>query len=130
MNEAELKAKLMAHIRQNLSGSLAFRHEDKLSAGIPDISVTYRASTIWIEGKMLRDGSITDTGLQRQNMKRLERYGKAIYVIWSSNQTFIVQPCELEHFLETGDAMGFAPGHDHALILDWIRRTHGRQATS
>ena len=56
MNEAYLKGCLVKALRHEMPGSVVYRHEDQFTAGIPDISVTWREHTAWIEVKFDRPG--------------------------------------------------------------------------
>ena len=53
MNESQFKAAVCKSIRKQLPGAVVFRHEDRLTAGIPDISVTWHGRTVWLEAKIL-----------------------------------------------------------------------------
>jgi hypothetical protein len=128
MNEADLKSKLVKFLRKKIPSSVVFRHEDKLTGGVPDISVTYANTTTWIEAKFIR-GRITfsDTGLQRISMQRLDYAGKrAFYVIWREDdfgemETIVVYARDLTVFLATGSMAYIEEGISHELVLRRIR---------
>lgn len=58
-----------------MPGATTFRHEDKITGGIPDISVSLNRRTVWLETK---DQELKTTGLQYENLKRL----KGFYIIF------------------------------------------------
>ena len=53
MTENEHTRELVAEIRKRLPHGVAWKHTDLATAGIPDLSVTYRARTIWAEAKLI-----------------------------------------------------------------------------
>lgn len=95
-SEATLKAQLMSHLRHTLPGAVCFRHEDKMTHGIPDISVTIFGRTVWFEAKRIVNGELHETGIQNLTMLRLAGAGEAWFVYWvkadSSWTTAIVHP--------------------------------------
>lgn len=141
MNETSLKADLMECMRTNLRGFIGLRHEDKLQAGIPDISVTGLGRTSWWEAKFA-DPDFTSRGIQELTMLRLAAAGHARYLIYDASKfvprILIVHP---KHFKEwatefeawvdcRADAKG-APIFDQKWVVDHIRRVHaGERANS
>jgi len=71
-NEKTLQAQLAKALRQAMPGSVVFRHEDVMTAGIPDISVTWHGRTFWLELKAF--GGKT-RGIQALTIGRLGRVG-------------------------------------------------------
>lgn len=72
MTEADLKRQLRKALEARMPGSLVLRVEDKFTAGIPDIAVTWQGLTGWVEVKYDRPRSparITDG--QVLTLKRL-----------------------------------------------------------
>lgn len=65
MDEAGLKRDLVHSLKENLPGCTVIRHEDKSTAGIPDISITWRDKTVWVEVKYDRPSAHAKT-TQRQ----------------------------------------------------------------
>jgi len=53
---------LVRLLREALPRGVTYKHNDMSTKGIPDISVTYRARTIWIEGKFEDDTARIDGG--------------------------------------------------------------------
>jgi hypothetical protein len=68
VTEASLKRGLVAAIKDAMPGAVVFRHEDKFTGGIPDLSVTWNGRTVWIEVK--RAGEPV-TALQRVTLARI-----------------------------------------------------------
>lgn len=83
LTEAKLKAKLMEEIETGIPGSVAFRHENKGTIGIPDISVTFDRMTVWMEVKYLAP-ELYSHGLQSLTMARLAAVGRAWYVYYTN----------------------------------------------
>ena len=49
MTETQLKVKVQKYLKS--IGAFYFKHSDRFSAGVPDLSVVYNGRTIWIELK-------------------------------------------------------------------------------
>lgn len=73
MNEAGLKGDLARRLRR-LRGVVVYRHEDKFTGGVPDVSVTRGPRVAWIEVKYRRaDGQVAEfTELQRLALQDLK----------------------------------------------------------
>ena len=75
MNEAGLKGQLAKSLRAELPGAVVYRHEDSFTAGIPDLSVTWRGRTVWVEVKLDRPGrKARVTEAQHQALAQLPGY--------------------------------------------------------
>lgn len=72
LTEKSLQSSLAQALRQAMPGSVVFRHEDVMTAGIPDISVTWRGRTLWLELKL---SSGQTRGIQALTITRLGRVG-------------------------------------------------------
>lgn len=73
------EAQFTSQLRKDLTaatGGHAIKHCDRYTAGIPDLTVTVRGVTTWIEVKV---GDNTATPLQRWTMRQL---GRAVCVTW------------------------------------------------
>jgi len=90
MNEATVVRAIVDHLRERLPGAVVFKHNDRITAGIPDVSVTYGGRTTWLEVKLI--GSWNDSpsslmkkfdALQLATMLRLAdaRAGQAYYLV-------------------------------------------------
>ena len=78
MNEATLKRALVKAMRTTMPGAVVFRHEDRFTAGIPDISVTWAGITTWWEVKYSPIGrNSTVTKLQGYTLEQLSRQSTA-----------------------------------------------------
>jgi hypothetical protein len=122
MNEADLKDTLVRVLRGGMPHALVFRHEDKTTAGIPDISLTLHG-TVWIEVKYGRP-NYEGTGLQNLTCQRLARMGKCWYVIYQESggvkRTLIASPQEVADKRPIPDER-MATGFDHNFVLEFIR---------
>ena len=74
MNENTIKDELVKRLRRAAPRFVVFRHEDRFTAGIPDISMTGRGATSWWEVKYLNP-RLHSYGLQELTMKRLASPG-------------------------------------------------------
>jgi hypothetical protein len=82
VNEATLKRDLVAAIRAAMPGAVIFRHEDRFTAGVPDLSVTWRGTTSWVEVKYSRRGRRSrPTALQARALRRLAAAGAPAYLL-------------------------------------------------
>jgi len=95
MTETSLVAGLVNVLRTELKGAVIFKHADRFTHGIPDISITSR-HTLWWEVKYA-DPDFKLPGIQELTIKRLGT--AAFYVIFAERQplvpartTFIVSP--------------------------------------
>lgn len=81
-SERILKAALCRRLR-TLPGVVVFRHEDRFTGGIPDISVSRDWKTVWIEVKFDR-GCVTR--LQDVVLERL----RGFLVTYRENRTYVI----------------------------------------
>jgi len=125
MSERTVCNGLVRSLRRELPGCVVLRHTDGLLAGIPDISVTWNGHTTWIEVKFLNP-KIIDRGIQRLNMKRLEKQGTAFYVLYDNiaKHVFIVKPSSLDDYR---DVYWRSPGFNHTFVSVFVRRIHEEQ---
>lgn len=131
MTEAELKDELVKVLRYELMGAIVFRHEDKYTAGIPDISVTYRNYTLWIEVKYANP-IILRRGLQTLTCVRLANQGHARVVIYEMDdtgekRTIITHPRNVMRGTvgEGSPDECMITGFNHQFVVKFIRRTCG-----
>ena len=84
MNEAHLKKRLCDETRKLIPGVVIFRHEDKFTAGVPDISFTALGRTVWVEVKYRRKGNQGMlTMQQRITLTKLVKHGRALVVTYN-----------------------------------------------
>lgn len=126
-NEKEPKAKLVKFLRERLENSAIFRHEDKFTAGIPDISVTHNGFTLWMEVKHVTPKKpFKSSGLQKHTARQLEKYGKCVFVIFEESKqgiltTKILFPKHIGKSDKFCFGFGLVPGFDPEFILRFIR---------
>lgn len=126
MLEVKLSGDLVRILREELYGSVVFKHADSLTAGIPDISVTFQGRTTWIETKVARP-RVKDREIQRLRLKQLWLAGQnAYYVVYDIHNkwTFIYNPLQYTQFLASGNhslLMSANPGIDHLSVASFIR---------
>lgn len=125
MTEATLKGALVTKIREQIPGAMVFRHEDHFTAGIPDISVTWRYRTSWWEVKFANP-NFKSLGIQELTMLRLSRAGIANYIIYRElnrcQTVHIVEPSNLIIWEAAGSStMGF----NHSWVIEKLKEIHG-----
>lgn len=125
MNEAELKSRLMEYLRRSFPGYVIFRHEDKITSGIPDISVTGSELTTWMEVKYANP-KFASKGIQELTMLRLSLASSAFYVVYyeknKERRTYIVEPQDIGRSIDlwTNSTEGF----DHSWVVAFIKERH------
>lgn len=139
MTEATLKAALMDQVRQTMPNAVSFRHEDRFTLGIPDISLTDSGLTSWWEAKFANP-DILSKGIQDLTMLRLSRRGTARYIIYARavtkggavvDRVVIARPDQVigsrgQHIGEWNFALQ-TTGFDHAWVAEQMRQIHERQ---
>lgn len=119
--EGNYKDKLVAECRVRLPHYVTIRHEDAWTSGIPDISLTGRGLTTWIEAKH-GTPRFAGTGLQALMLRRLATAGRAWYLIWredangADKQTLIVHPENLKTLVAEASCSGYSSN----FVIDFI----------
>lgn len=123
MTEATLKSALVRALR-TLPNAVVFRHEDRFTHGIPDISITLHHATTWLEVKFANP-SFNSRGIQELTLLRLALVGTARYVIYHQDgteaKTYIVHPYDIGKRLDT---LPHTSGFDHASVVEFVKTTH------
>lgn len=119
MNEATLKTALVKKLREGLAGAVVIRHEDIRTAGIPDLSVTWRGNTWWVEVKYANP-TIHQREQQHLTMTRLAAHGKAVYVVYyaGDKQVRVYRPLNFP----SAEPEFIAKGYDHNSVVEFLRR--------
>jgi len=117
VTEATLKSKLVKTLKETLPGAVVFRHEDKITAGIPDISVTWAGYTTWLEVKHANP-RVRSREIQFIIVKDLAAAGSCFYVVYARDargryETQLVHPLS--------EATLRVPGINHLFIAEWLR---------
>lgn len=128
MNEGDLKSQLMEKLRTMEPSFIAWRIEDKLTAGIPDIHVAACGRGSYWEVKFDDDDGFTSNGAQELMMLRLAgATNRAFYVIYSYKSrtglkfTKILHPKDFKNWQFAGETR---PGWDHKWVVEAIRGVH------
>lgn len=125
-DESGLKSALMREIKLSMPGAVALRHEDVRTAGIPDLSLTWRGKTSWWECKHATP-DFAGTGIQKLTMLRLAGAGYARYIVWHEHkdetckQTMIVCPRNIGTLTTEFACVGY----NHRFIVECMRKAHG-----
>lgn len=83
--EVDASEKLVKTLQQAMPVAVILRHEDIITAGIPDISVSLGYRTVWLETKV---GKWKTTGIQRHTLRRL----KGFYVVFKDAGICLIEP--------------------------------------
>lgn len=129
MTEAPLKAALVRELRKTLPrAAVVFRHEDRITAGIPDISVTWNGRTTWLEIKYANPG-LKSRGIQDLTLLRLAAAGVARYVVYreqkGEKRTGVIHPNEYGRDLDGAWTDGF----HHGFVVEVLKGLHTGGAT-
>lgn len=88
MTEAQLVARVVKYLRTRFREAVVFKHNDRITAGVPDISITRRPRVTWLEAKMFRTAHPAEseikkhfTPLQFERMKQLNNLRHGYYVV-------------------------------------------------
>jgi len=96
MNEAAFITHLTGHLRK-ATKFVVFKHADRFTHGVPDISMTGNSVTSWWELKVA-DPEFDSPGIQELTMIRLAAGGCARYLIYSHGTIRIVEPRNLRNW--------------------------------
>ncbi len=103
---------------------VVWKHND-MTAGLPDVSLTFGRVTSWWECKLALP-VIVGTELQNLTARRLAREGVCRYLVWTADTTEIVLPRLVRPDGTWEEAEFSTPGHDHRFALRIARLLHGR----
>lgn len=123
--ESKHKAALMLEIRKQFPQWVSFRHEDTMTGGIPDISLTGRGKTTWWEAKHGTPNFDSDD-LQELTALRLAGSGFCRYIIWKEQEyregrmTLIVHPKNIKTLIPEACWLGF----NHLEVVEYMRKIH------
>lgn len=138
VSEATLKAALMRLVRERMPDSVSFRHEDKLTSGVPDISIVRIGHTLWLEAKFLNP-DLDANGIQARNLVKLwHPSGGRSWALWWDNRkprkgTHFVHPdvhnavyrkkmTVTQALADTSTFSLFGDKFDHEGAVEWIER--------
>lgn len=81
MTENQRTRQLLAAIRQRYPHATCYKHNDQMTSGVPDASVTMSGRTLWIEAKR---GRLKLTAIQRRTLAKLDKGsdGRAVAVVF------------------------------------------------
>ena len=82
MTEATLTLGLRRALRARLPRAVIYKHSDSVTAGTPDLSVTWSRRTTWLEVKLFKT-KLEKRELQHFQMVNLAEQGSAFYVVYS-----------------------------------------------
>lgn len=129
-NEAKLKRALMLELKKQIRHPrpVIFRHEDRYTHGMPDISLTLRNGTSWWEAKHAIGYLDRGKKIQEQMMRDLSANGgRAFYIIWrtgtdGSERTYVVHPNDLNEWTEKYLVMFV--GFDFESLATFMKEVH------
>ena len=115
--EGELTQRLVKAIRKGLPNSVVFKHSDRVTYGIPDVSVTWLGSTTWLEMKRI---AVSGAAIQHARMCQLATQGRAFYVVFQEVGSEVRTP--------EGKAVFRAATDDD--VVRFLRMTHAKHRNS
>lgn len=128
MTEADITQDLLKVLKSRLPGADVWKIADRSTIGRPDVAITWRGFTSWLEVKLLRQGDSLDgcsPELQRFMMQRLhcQSGGRAWYVVYDARKkrerfTAIYEPALL---VDNEDApLLLTSGFDHEQVARFL----------
>ena len=129
MTEKELKDQVVRYLRATIPMAVVLRLEDKNTAGIPDIIITYHGHTVWVEVKYANP-YVRGRGLQKLTCRRLATQGICWYLIYEERngyrRTMFVEPKHVvEGSVNEAPDECVSPGFNHEFAVKFIRRQCG-----
>jgi hypothetical protein len=127
-SEGALSSALLSAARLRLPGVVAFKHADRFTSGVPDISLSW-GRTAWLETKATDAPRIRlhkNWGLQLLTAQRLERAtGLCWFVVFSERAdgrlTRIVRPRDMKITGDWSESVAAFPGYDHEGVIEFIK---------
>lgn len=107
MLETQLSSRLVAQMKATMNGAVVFKHADRSTIGIPDISCTWQRRVLWIEVKYLRPKDLPygtarlrpadfllgkEISVQTEHMRKLSKQSKAVYIIYTNTDVICADP--------------------------------------
>jgi hypothetical protein len=128
LNESKLRSALTKILTHELPLAKILRHEDKYTAGIPDLSVTWRGYTIWLEVKYANPVLRRGKEIQQYTTNWLMQQGLCWYVIYyetiMGRQVMLLDPKYIKEKDWVVQGEGVVSGFDHRAVANFIRRYH------
>lgn len=127
--ESKLKKDLALLLTYTFPGAVIFKHSDAVTAGIPDLSITWEFGTVWLELKHVTPKKrLKSRGIQRQTAIELARFTPTWYVIYAEepylsemlHKTYIIHPKDIDLYR---NSLG-VDGHNHYFVADFLRQNH------
>lgn len=132
MTEKDLTATCRRELQQGLAGALVLKHNDRMTSGIPDVSVSWKNATTWLEFKI---HSVKWRPGQLETCVQLERQTQRCWiVVYDRWDTTIYRPSrwpvevDCSVFFHSGELWGCGAvklgGHNHKAIVQLVKETH------
>jgi hypothetical protein len=123
-SEGWLTRKLIEAVRLTMPGAEVIKHADRITSGVPDLSVTWNGRTSWYEIKHA-DPNFSSMKLQELTCLRLAAVGICHYIVFSTQhdlqRTLIVQPRDLAHYTKS---LVFCGGYKPHWAAEKIKEFH------
>jgi len=121
MTESDLTKRFIEALRRTMPGAVVFKHADAWTAGIPDLTVSWRGVTTWVEVKKL---PYRARGIQRVRVQQLGRVARVFYVMYDVEKkaVVVITPERFERGETAEFVADFSGGH--RAVADFIAFTH------
>ncbi len=120
MIEATIKRQLVRKIKERIPNAVIFRHEDKFTHGIPDISITANHTTVWVEVKYL---AFKAKKIQILTAMRLANVSHCFFAVFSEYETLISHPDSIMYGTWREGLNKSDMKNDYDFIIDEIIRS-------
>jgi hypothetical protein len=136
VTEDAVRTPCVQFIGRELPKAVIFRHEDKFTGGVPDMSVSTGKLTSWWEFKLLDPKRysaaphVRHRGLQSVRMLQLAVIGPAFYIVFADDtqrRTLIVRPIDYHRAVTNRRPFEtdlYAAGFNYRFVVDFIREQH------
>jgi hypothetical protein len=128
VSETTHTSKLVEVLRRGIPYGTTFKHADRFTHGVPDISHTAFGFTSWWEVK-LADPTFDCPGIQELTLKRLAKnsfHARVIIFREDPKGTFIVHPDHIHEWDSVWEH--YFPGYAYVNIYEIIKYIHASYA--
>jgi hypothetical protein len=123
MNEAYVVRKIITQIKRHVPQAAVLKINDRSTSGIPDISIDYGGTHIWVEVKLLKEHETKKSfekhidKLQLASCELLDRQGECTYFLAYPSKAFLVLPSLLSLFIKTATSFDMSNLNSFSGIL-------------
>lgn len=122
--ESQQTRQLMVALAAAMPGAVVFKHADRFTCAVPDISVNW-GRTAWLEIKVAERGKVRwhkNWGVQLFTCRRLARTtGFCWFVVYSEVGIGVYAPSAVAEDCTLGTPLAFIADWDHARVATFVK---------